>query len=306
MPKNSRRNRVGITQLTSEEITSMANLGVDAVLTVDTIIAERSGADDKVEAVRAENAPPRVKTFTLEGRVWIEDDPYGLKTEGLYGKKGKTALQPENLQAHAQVVGPLDPAKLTILHGPDETAPADGVTCPICNKLVTSFVQTALIDRVTNDLVRDDGVIRYRGQFVAVGPDPMNLPVHGAHPGECMFRLRLKRDRNGDVIYKTMTGGHGQTYEVPDLLPCHNFAQANARAAAVRLGLQTRRDQRVADENRMRQNLGFKVGDAARTSGGGNRTDDGIDRRSHAPRLGRGQTSKKTQPRRVWVENDTE
>ncbi|MBI2065313.1 MAG: hypothetical protein HYT62_04645, partial [Candidatus Yanofskybacteria bacterium] len=283
---------------TDEQIAAMVASGVSAEVTTDTVVAERSGSDDKVAAVVAEGAGPRVATYTPEGRAWMEADTFGLKTEGIYGKKGQTALQPVDLQRHAQVVGSLDPAKLETIHGRDETAP-DSVICPICTKAVTSFVRTALIDRTTGDLVRDNGVVRYRGQFVAVGPDPMNLPVIGFHPGECLFRGRLKRDRSGNVIYKTITLQNGRTREIPDLLPCHNFAQANERSAAVRIGLQAKRDERVAEEGRMRQALGFKVGDTARTSGG-NRTDDGINRGSYAPKTPRGQH----RGQRRWVDNE--
>ena len=260
-------------QVTDEQIEAMANLGVSAEKTTDPTVAERAGSDDKVGAVIAEGAKPKVKTFTPEGREWMQRDPYGLKTEGLYGKKGQTPLQPE-------------------------MAPQDGVTCPICNELVTSFVRTALIDRTTGDLVRDrnDGHIIYRGQFVAVGPDGLNLKVYGAHPGECLFRLRVRRDRNGNAMSETYTNGQGQERQRWVLLDAQSFDQANARVAAVRLSILAKRDQREADNARVKQVLGFKVGDAAR----GPRTDDGIDRGSYAPRTPRGQ-SRKT---RRWIENE--
>lgn len=297
------RSRVGIQRVTDEQIAAMANTGVSDAST-NLMVAERSGSDDKVKAVEAENAPPRVKTYTPEGQAWIEADPYGLKLEGRYGKKGKTPINPEDLQRHAQARGtPNDVAELELIHNLDESAPDYEVICPICNKPVPkeTIVQTALIDFKTGDLVRDEGVIRYRGHFVAVGPDPMNLPVLGFHAGECMFRGRLKRDRIGNVIYKTITPTNGRPYEVPDLLPCHNFAQANARSAAVRLGLQAKRDARVADENAAKARLGFKVGDAARNSGG-RHGDDGIDRGAFAPKTPRGQSRKQ----RRWSEDVSE
>lgn len=287
---------------TDEEIAAMANTGVSDANT-DLTVAERSGADDKVKAVVAENAPPKVSTYTPEARVWINTDPYGLKLEGRYGKKGKLPINPEVMKRHAQTRGvPNDVAECELIHSLDATAPDQEVVCPICTKPVqkTDLTQTALIDYNSGDLVRDDGVIRYRGNFVAVGPDAMNLPVHGGHPGECMFRLRLKRDRNGNVIYKTITPVNGRPYEVLDLLPCHNFAQANARSAAVRLGLQMKRDARTAEENAAKARLGFKVGDAARHNGGGARTDDGIDRGVFAPRLERG----KQRTQRRWSEEE--
>lgn len=299
----ARKNR--IPQVTDEQIAAMANTGVSDAST-DQTVAERSGSDDKVEAVKAENAPPKVKTFTADGREWIERDPFGLKLEGRYGKKGKTPINPEDLQRHAQFRGvPNDAAEMELIHNLDESAPDYEVVCPICAKPVakTDLTQTALIDFNTGDLVRDEGVIRYRGNFVAVGPDAMNLPVYGFHPGECMFRGRLKRDRNGNVIYKTITPRNGgRPYEVPDLLPCHNFAQANARSAAVRIGLQAKRDARTAEENATKSRLGFKVGDAVRHNGD-NRTDDGIDRGAQfTPKTPRGQSRKQ----RRWVEADSE
>lgn len=292
----AKKNR--IPQVTDEEIATMGQGGASAD-------PERSGSPDKDAAVAAENAPPKVKTYTADGREYIETDPYGLKVEGRYGKKGKTPINPEDIQCHAQFRGvPNDRAEMELIHNLDQTAPDYEVVCPICTKPVqkTDLTQTALIDRQTGDLVRDEGVIRYRGNFVAVGPDPMNLPVHGFHPGECLFRGRLKRDRNGNVMYKPIQPRNGgKPFEVPDLLPCHNFAQANARAAAVRIGLQAKRNERATSETGMKERLGFKVGDAVRHSGGGNRTDDGIDRGSFAPRTPRGQRRK-----RSWTEDAAE
>ncbi|MEK7512637.1 MAG: hypothetical protein AAB601_00365, partial [Patescibacteria group bacterium] len=227
----ARKNRVP--QVSDEQIAAMAATGVSDTNT-DQTVAERSGSDDKVNAATAETAKPKIKTVTPKGADWLNRDPYGLKQAGFYGRKKEFPLRYEDIELNAQFTGtPKGPAELEVMHGQDETAPVDGVDCPICSKPVTSFVQTARVDRKTGDLVREsDGSVQYRGLFVAVGPDPMNLPVHGGHPGECMFRLRLKRDRNGDVIYKTITPINGKPFEVPELLPCHNFAQANARAAA--------------------------------------------------------------------------
>lgn len=269
---------------------------------VEQAVAERSGSDDKVEAVQAEGAKPKVKTFTTEGRVWIESDRYGLKTEGLYGKKGQTALQPEDLQRHAQFLGaPLGPAELELVHGPDETAPRDGVICPICAKLVTSFVRTALIDRATGDLVRDrsTGTVIYRGQFVAVGPDALNLKVHGAHSGECLFKLRIRRDRDGNAMYETYTDGRGQQRERPMMLDAQAFDQANARVVAVHDGIIAKRDKQAAESQRVREALGFTMNDARRRNPTAN--ESGIDRGPlHTPSTPRGKSRKQ----RRWVENE--
>ncbi len=287
-----------IRRVTDADIAAMATEGASAD-------PERSGSPDKDGAVAAENAPPKVKRFTVEGQLWMERDPYGLTTEGLYGKKDQTALQPEDLQRHAQFLGaPMGPTELEVIHGVDETAPKDGVTCPTCNKSVTSFVRTALIDRETGDLLRDKntGVVTYRGQFVAAGGDALNLTVHGAHPGECLFRLRLKRDRNGDVVYQKYNDAKGNERSKPVMLPCQAFDQANARAEGVKASILAKRDKRAANENAFKQRLGFKVGDAVRHSGGGNRTDDGINRGSFAPKTPRGQSRKQ----RNWTEDATE
>ena len=300
------RNRVGIAQVTDEQILAMANTGVSDVST-DLAVAERAGADDKVEAVRAEGAKPKVKTLTPEGADWINQDPFGLREAGLYGKRDSFALRYEDLERHAQFRGtPMGPAELEVLHGTDETAPKDGVTCPICSKLVTSFVRTALVDRETGDLMRDkqSGNIVYRGQFVAVGPDATNLTVHGAHTGECLFRLRIKRDRNGDAVYEKYRDSRGNERPKVSMLPCQSFAQANARAEGVKASILAKRDQRTTEETRMKQALGFKVGDVARHTGG-NRTDDGIDRGPQfTPKTPRGQSQ--TRKQRRWAPEDTE
>ena len=214
--------RQKIRSVTDRDIAAMA-------AETPSVLPELSGSSDKDAAVAAESAPPKVKTVTPEGADWLNRDPYGLKRAGLYGKKDRYALRYEELQRHAQFRGtPMGPAELEAIHGADETAPMDGVNCPICSELVTGFVRTALVDRETGDLMRDkqSGNIVYRGQFVAVGPDALNLTVHGAHSGECLFRLRLKRDRNGEVVYE----------------------HTNQEAA-------------------MKSRLGFKVGDAVRHDG---------------------------------------
>lgn len=294
------RNHVGIARVTDEQIAQMANTGVSDAST-DQTVAERSGSDDKVAAATAETAKPKVKTVTAEGADWLNQAPYNLKLAGLYGKKDRFALRYEDFERHAQFRGtPMGPMDLEVLHGPDETAPKDGVTCPICGEIVTGFVRTALVDRETGDLMRDKqtGGIIYRGQFVAVGPDATNLTVHGAHPGECLFRLRLKRDRNGEVVYEPYTDAKGNQRSKPVLLPCQSFDQANARVAGVKASILAKRDERAASENAMKSRLGFKVGDAVRHNGGG-RTDDGINRGPQfTPRTPRGQSRKQ----RRWAE----
>lgn len=288
------RNRVGILQVSDADIAAMTE-GVSEN-------PETSGSPDKDAAVAAESAKPKVKTVTAEGADWLNQDPFGLKRAGLYGKKDRFALRYEELQHHAQFRDtPMGPAELEVLHGADETAPKDGVTCPICGKLVTGFVRTALVDRETGDLMRDkqSGNIVYRGQFVAVGPDALNLTVHGAHPGECLFRLRLKRDRNGEVVYESYRDSKGNQRSKPVMLPCQSFAQANARAEGVKASILAECDERANQESAMKSRLGFKVGDTARNSG--TRTDDGIDRGSFAPKTPRGQSR-----RQRWAQIDGE
>jgi len=170
----------------------------------------------------------------------------------------------------------------------------DGVNCPICSELVTGFVRTALVDRETGDLMRDkqSGNIVYRGQFVAVGPDALNLTVHGAHSGECLFRLRLKRDRNGEVVYEQYTDSRGNQRSKPALLPSQSFDQANARAAGVKASILAKRDERTNQEAAMKSRLGFKVGDAVRH--------DGFDRGTQfTPKTPRGQSRKQR-----WAQTD--
>ena len=298
----TRKNRVGVNQVSDADIMTMAATGVSDTNT-DLAVAERSGSDDKVAAATAENAPPKVKTVTPEGADWLNRDPYGLKRAGLYGKRDSFALRYEDIELNAQSRGePNGPTELTVMHGPDETAPKDGVTCPICGKLVTSFVRTAMVDRKTGDLVRDkDQNIVYRGQFVAVGPDATNLTVHGAHPGECMFRLRLKRDRNGEVVYESYTDGKNAQRSRPVMLPSQSFAQASARAEGVKASILAKRDERVSEDNAMKSRLGFKLGDTARHTNG--RPDDGIDRGAlHTPRTPRG----KSRTQRRWAPENAE
>ncbi len=295
MPKREK-----IRSVTGHDVAAMAS-EPEGVST----LPETSGSPDKDGAVAAESAPPKVKTFTVEGRLWMEQDPHGLTTEGIYGKKGQTALQPEDLQQHAQFLGaPLGVEQLETIHGVDDTAPKDGVTCPICDKPVTSFVRTALIDRTTGDLVhdRDTGNVVYRGQFVAVGPDAMDLKVHGAHPGECLFKLRIRRDRNGNAMQEEYVDNRGIKRQKWLLLDTQSFDQANVRVVAVKLSILAKRDERASSEAATRARLGFKVGDAAaaHTGGGGHRTDDGFDRGAFAPKTPRGQSRKQQR----WVDED--
>lgn len=286
-----------------EKIRQVSDADIAGMTEGVSVDPERSGSQDKDAAVATEGAKPKVKTVTPEGADWLNRDPHGLKRAGLYGKRDHFALRYEDLERHAQFRGtPMGPADLEVIHGADDTAPVDGVTCPICSKLVSSFVRTAMIDRETGDLVRDkqNGSIVYRGQFVAVGPDALNLTVHGAHPGECMFRLRLKRDRNGEVVYESYTDSKGNARSKPVLLPSQSFDQANARAAGVKASILAKRDAKAAEESAFKSRLGFRVGDAVRHNG---RTDDGIDRGSQfTPKTPRGQSRKQ----RRWADSDTE
>lgn len=295
-------NKNGVEQVSEEQVLAMANTGVSDTST-DLAVAERAGADDKVSAVAAEGAKPKVKTVTPEGADWLNRDPFGLKRAGLYGKKDRFALQYAELERHAQFRdAPMGPAELETIHGADETAPKNGVTCPICSEAVTDFVRSAMVDRETGDLMRDKqtGNVVYRGQFVAIGPDATNLTVHGAHPGECMFRLRLKRDRNGEVVYESYTDSKGNQHSKAVLLPSQSFDQANARAEGVKASILAKRDERAASENAMKSRLGFKVGDAARQGGGNGWTEDGINRGAFAPKTPRG----KQRTQRRWAENE--
>ena len=137
------RNRVGVAQVTDEQIMAMAATGVSDAST-DQVVAERSGSDDKVAAVAAEGAKPKVKTFTPEGVGWMDNDPYGLKTEGLYGQRGRFAIRPSGDKDHpgdltrrAQFLGrPLTVADLEEIHRPDESAPST-MDCTTCGQAVT-------------------------------------------------------------------------------------------------------------------------------------------------------------------------
>ena len=282
-----------IPKVTNEQIEQMAALGVSAEETTDQTVAERAGSDDKVAAATAEGAKPRVPTYTPDGRAWMDKDPYGLKTEGLYGQRGRYAIQPSGDKDHpgdltrrAQFLGrPNDVADLEEIHGLDTTSPTTA-NCTICNTAVTSFVRTAMVDRETGDLQRDkEGNIKYRGQFVVTGKP---LTVHAAHTGDCLYKLRDARSKK-----KQLTNGKW----VADLLPSQNFKQANVRLA----GIQGHFAEKSAEKTAMQNRLGFKVGDVARSSGG-NRSDDGIDRGAFAPSTPRGQSRR--QPRQ-WTEDDS-
>lgn len=266
---------------------------------VDQTIAERSGSPDKVGAVTAEGEKPRVKTFTPEGRAWIEKDPYGLKTEGLYGKKGQTALQPEDLQRHAQFLGhPLGVEDLERIHSLDASAP-ESVICPTCGEPVTSFVRTVLIDRTTGDFVKDrnTGEVIYRGQFVAAGPDVMDLKVHGAHPGKCLFMLRIRRDRDGKAIEMRQDENHRGSTPRWVMLDAQSFEQATTRVSEVRESRLRKRAERDAEraetDARLKNALGFKTR-------GPRTAEDGIDRGASTPSIPRG-TSRR---QRRWVDED--
>ena len=274
------RNKVGIAQVSDADVAAMANTGVSDANT-DLEVAERAGADDKVAAVAAEGAKPRVPTYTPEARAWMDKDPYGLKTEGIYGQRGRFAVLPEAIQQRAQFLGrPLMVADMEELHGADPTAPTESVKCTTCGKVVTSFVRTAMITD-EGDLRRDqDGNVTYRGQAVITGKP---LARHAAHTGDCLYKLRNARGKKKDLP-------NGR--QVADLLPSQSFAQANERLAGIEGHFAEKANEKQAMQNR----LGFNT---ARTSGG--RTDDGIDRGSFAPKTPRGQSRR--QPRR-WSEED--
>ncbi len=294
-----------VRQLTSQDMSSPTSESVQRSSEGMSALPETSGSPDKDGAVQTESAPPKVKTVTPEGADWLNQDPYGLKRAGLYGKKDFFPLQYKELQRHAQFRGaPMGPAELEVIHGPDETAPKDGVNCPVCGKLVTSFVRTALIDRETGDLIRDKdtGNIVYRGQFVAIGPDALNLTVHGAHPGECLFRLRLKRNQDGVVAYMRYKDSQNNERSKPVMLPSQSFDQANARVVGVRASILAEREERAVSEAAMKTRLGFKLGDSHRSSGGRRQGDDGIDRGSFAPKTPRGQSRKQ----RRWDDDISE
>src|SRR3990167_5750682 len=129
--------RQKIRSVTDRDIAAMA-------AETPSVLPELSGSADKDAAVAAESAKPKVKTVTAEGADWLNHDPYGLKRAGLYGKKDRFALRYEELERHAQFRGaPRGVTELEVIHGVDDTAPKDGVTCPICDKVVTDFVRTA-------------------------------------------------------------------------------------------------------------------------------------------------------------------
>lgn len=283
------RNRVGIPKVTDEQIAAMANTGISDAST-DQTVAERSGSDDKVAAVAAEGAKPKVKTFTPEGLAWMDRDPYGLKTAGLYGQRGKFAIRPSgdndhpgDLTRRAQFLGrPLTVADMEEIHRPDEKAPTTA-DCTTCGQAVTSFIKTAMIDE-EGDLRRDqNGNVTYRGQAVITGKP---LARHAAHTGDCLYQLRNARNKK-----KQLPNGKW----VADLLPSQSFDQADARLAGIEGYFAEKANEKQAMQNR----LGFKVGDAARHSGG-NRTDDGIDRGSYAPKTPRGQIRKQQR----WTQED--
>ena len=260
-------NRVGVERVTDEQIAAMAKTGVSDAST-DLSVAERSGADDKVAAVVAENAPQRVSTFTPEARVWIEGNKE-LNTEGLYGQRSLLAIRPEDFQQRAQFLGrPLTVADLEEIHGVDTSAPAS-MDCTTCGKAVTSFIRTAMIGR-DGDLRRNpDGNITYRGQAVTTGRP---LAVHAAHTGTCLYKLRNNLEQT-----KKLTSGR----EVAKLLHSHSFEQANARLA----GIQGHFNAKDQEKQAMKQRLGARTGgDAAGFSNGANFT----------PRTPRGKSRKES------------
>lgn len=276
------RNRNGVDHVTDEQIAAMATGVSDA--SVDATVAERSGSDDKVGAAASEGMKPRVKTLTPEALAWMDKDPYGLKTAGLYGQHGRFPIRPVDqdnpgdLSRRAQFLGrPLTVADLEEIHNVDKTAPAS-MECTTCGKTVTSFVRTAMVNK-EGDLFRDqNGNITYRGQFVVTGKP---LAVHAAHTGDCLYKLR-------DNLGKKKQLPNGR--RVAELLSSQSFDQANARLA----GIQGHFTAVSADRQAMQERLGATIGNTAR------RNDDGIDRGSFAPRTPRGQQRKQ----RRWVESD--
>lgn len=276
--KQNTRSRVGIKRVTDADVAAMAGTGVSDAST-DQSVADRSGSDDKNAAVAAEGAKPKVPTYTTEGRAWIDADRFGLKTEGLYGQRGRLAVRPEDVQLRAQFLGrPNDVADLEELHGPDTTAPSTVVNCTTCEKPITSFVKTAMVGP-NGDLRRDqDDNVTYRGQFVVTGKP---LAVHAAHVGDCLYKLRDARGKKKQLPNKRF---------VADLLPSQSFAQANARLTGIQASFQAKTDDRAA----MKARLGF-TGDTARSGGG---FTNGA---SFTPKTPRGQS--RTQPRR-WAEED--
>jgi hypothetical protein len=120
-----------------------------------------------------------------------------------------------------------------------------------------------MVDRETGDLVRDDGVVRHRGQFVAVGPDATNLTVHGAHPGDCLYKLRIRRNQDGNPMRRSFGTRAGQTRTEVILLPSHSFDQANVRREGVRAGILAKREDNKTKNEAVRGRLGFTLGTAA-------------------------------------------
>src|SRR3989344_3511111 len=231
--------------------------------------AQRGGSDDKIGAVVAETALPKVKTVTSAGADWLNADPHGMKRVGLFGQRGRFAIQYQDLERRAQFLGrPLDVVDLEEVHGVDDTAPETAL-CTTCNKEISSFVKTAMIDD-KGDLVKDtSGSIVYRGQFVVVGR-PLAVPA--SHTGEdCLFHLRNARRKKKQLPNGRM---------VPDLLPSQSFAQANARLT----GIQSHLAQKSQADEGMRGRLGLsneeKVG-----NGFGNRP---FRNASHQPTTPRG------------------
>ncbi len=272
------------TAKTDAEILAMANTGVSDAST-DQTVAERSGSDDKVGAVKAEGAKPTVPTYTPEARVWIENNK-DLNTEGLFGQRGQLALHPEDLKIRAQFLGhPLTVADMEELYSLDPSAPTSFVST-VSGETLTSFIRIPMVNRKTGDLQRNKaGEVTYRGQFVVTGKP---LAIHASETGDNLFQLR-----NARKLKKELPNGR----QVADLLYCQSFDQASARLAGIQAKFQAQAD----EKNAMNSRLGFKVGDAARHSGDGSRTDDGIDRGPQfTPRQARGQGSRRT---RRWSED---
>lgn len=275
-----KKNRNGIRQVNDSDIAqAFTGVGND----VEQDVAERSGSDDKVEAVREENAPPRVATYTPEGRAWMDQDPYGLKTEGLYGQRGRLAIHPNQMQKRAQFLGrPLDVADLLEIHGPDTSAPESYVDT-VTGEVLTSFVRTAMIND-EGDLVRDqEQNIVYRGQFVVTGKP---LAVHVTATGDTLYKLRNARGKR-----KTIKTARGER-QVADLLPSQCFDQANARLA----GINGHFAEKSAEKQAFNERLGFTMNDARRRNPTAD--ENGFDRGSYAPRTPRGKVRKQD---RTWA-----
>jgi len=255
--------KTALRKMTSNEVPA-SGLSSTEKQELEATATTETGADDKDAAIAGNT--PRIKVVDPEGADWLNRDPFGLKRAGLYGKRNSFALRYSDLERHQQFragngEGPMGPTELEVLHGQDTTAP-ENVVCPICTEPVTSFVRTAMVDRETGDLVRDNGVVRYRGQFVAVGPDALNLTVHGAHAGDCLYQLRVKRDRNGRTVREDYQDKRGNSRSRVVLLPSHSFDQANARAEGVKANIRAKREERKAQGDAVRGRLGFKIGEA--------------------------------------------